>query len=466
MPISPTTITDLKKSTAQLDFLLSATNVKIKTLAPDARFCAICQEPFDKSVWQKDNTDTPVNRPVKLECGHVFGIQCLAHLVFTSDFSNRCPLCRAKVMPDSFGRNPSGQSWKAAVPLLRILMMFGGDAATFDRRKALDVLVNGLEREGLTGPVPGKHMHRIMVLYEEFLNQFCDAPQPMDRLAASEARELELIELLRQRWELYQALEESHETEKRRRETVITELQGRLIAIDDDRTEVIEELDRVRKEERAMFFELESLKESQEDAKREVIKKGPKAAVERLEETRKELNTCKKDLRDARNQVSELDKKLKESVVPLKGTGKELENVEIDLANSYSKTEKDERERKEWLQNLEIALFANTTLHPDKTLEPVKQDPATEKTQLSPSSFLLSILSNTTLDLAMIQLESSIFATATNKSIAVIGLSLMHCIIAAVIRGRPSRKSWTIFQAMFTLVTLTLLQRAGVIAPT
>ncbi|KAL9067801.1 MAG: hypothetical protein Q9161_006619 [Pseudevernia consocians] len=235
MPISSKTISELKNITAQFDFLFTASNVKIETIPNDHQLCVICQEPFNNNAWKFGDT---VNCPVKLECGHIFGIQCLAHLVFTSDFSNRCPLCRAQVISASFEGNPSGQSWKAAVPLLRILMIVGRDRATFAKKKALDVLQNRLEREGLVGLVGGKHVHRIMVLYEEFLNQFCDQPQPVedaDRLTAAEARVQELRDVISETQERRRQIDEAQaasarleEAARQEREKELKDVKGEL----------------------------------------------------------------------------------------------------------------------------------------------------------------------------------------------------------------------------------------------
>ncbi|CAF9926367.1 MAG: hypothetical protein ALECFALPRED_003428 [Alectoria fallacina] len=291
MPLSPTTITDLKTTTAHFDFLLSVPNIKIKHIPPAQRLCVICQEPFSSTPWYPGTT---VNRPVKLACGHVFGIQCLAHLVFTSDFSNRCPLCRAPLMPASFARNPSAQSWRAAVPLLRLAMMFGKDlAVVFSKDKALEVLQNGLEREGLrlTGPAAaGKHMHRLMILYEEFLTQFCVHPQPTttttttgdaDRLAGAEERVRELLDMMSETQEARRRLDEAREL-------------------------------RAQQEESAARSERE----------RELndVKRGLEEAEKQAKETREELLRCRKALERAENEGLEA----KEEVA---GAKKELEDA-------------------------------------------------------------------------------------------------------------------------------------------
>lgn len=445
MPISQSTLSDIKKTTAQFDFLLSAQNIKIKNLPHDAHFCVICQEPFDNSLWQQDS-DTPVNRPVKLECGHVFGIQCLAHLVFTSDFSNSCPLCRAKVMPDSFERNPSGQSWKAAVPLLRILMMLGGETTASEKKKALDLLVNGLEREGLTGPVPGKHMHRIMVLYEEFLNQFCDAPQPPDRLAASEARVRELGNLLIRSQELDRVIEESRDLEARRQESEISELKRRLSAICKDRAELIEELQKVRTEGRAMFFELKSLKEEQEKAKSKVIKK-PTGAEKGLKETQEELKTCKKDLEDSRNLVRELRKAVREAAVLLNEKEAMLGALAIDLFFASSNSQKEEE--------LKVAKkeLADATATIEEIQRQLKANMEASGKSVSYSWALITL--EATMIVVLVHFAGHLSERSVTST-SMIGLVLVQCIVA-YIRVESRSWVWSVLISVLSCVALGLV---------
>ncbi len=65
------------------------------------------------------------------------------------------------------------------------------------------MLQNGLEKEGLVVSASGKYMHRVMVLYEEFLNRFCDYSKPAAAAAADaggqQARIQELRDLVRER---------------------------------------------------------------------------------------------------------------------------------------------------------------------------------------------------------------------------------------------------------------------------
>ncbi|MCJ1460196.1 hypothetical protein MMC28_010575 [Mycoblastus sanguinarius] len=219
MPVSSNTLSDLKKTVARLDFLLTIPNIKIKKISTDGRDCSICQDPFHNNTWKAGET---ANRPVKLECGHMFGIQCLARLVFTSDFSNRCPLCRATIIPDSFEKNPSSRSWEVASPLLRLLTGLDRQI-TLVKAESINMLQRTQEK---WTSVEGKHMDRTMILYEEFLNQFCDHPAMGDgnnagRSLAAEVQARELRDLLRRDREFHTRTQDLNAQIAQNREVII-----------------------------------------------------------------------------------------------------------------------------------------------------------------------------------------------------------------------------------------------------
>ena len=324
--------------------------------------------------------------------------------------------------------------------------MFGGEAAAFDKKKALDVLMNGLERKELTGPVPGKHMHRTMVLYEEFLNQFCDAPQPPDRLAASEARVRELGNLLIRRGELDRVIEESRDLEARRQESEISELKGRLSAICKDRAEVIEELQKIRTEGRAMFFELKSLKEEREKAKSKVIKK-PTGAEKGLKETQEELKTCKKYLEDSRNLVWELRNAVREATVLLTERENKLGASAIDLFFASSNLQKEEE--------LKVAKkeLADATAKIEKIQRQSKGNMEASGKSVSYS------WAPATLEATMIVVLLHFAGHLPERSVtstSMIGLVLAQCIVA-YIRVESRSRVWSVLSSVLSWVTLGLV---------
>lgn len=185
-------------------------------------------------------------------------------------------------------------------------MMFGGgdDRKGFEKNMALDVLLNGLEKEGLTGPCKGKHMHRIMVLYEEFLGQFCDEPamDDADGLAAAEERVRALRNLLRDTQELSRMQEELQGSEARRLELAREEAER-------EARDVKEELRGIREELRESREALRDAEEELEEAK----KKG-RGAEKELEGVKKEMMEAeekeRKEWKEIAIQLEEINRKL------------------------------------------------------------------------------------------------------------------------------------------------------------
>lgn len=221
--------------------------------------------------------------------------------------------------------------------------MFGGgeERKGFEKNMALDVLLNGLEKEGLTGPSKGKHMHRIMVLYEEFLSQFCDQapPTPMgdaDRLAAAEERIRRLRDVLRDSQEVSRMREELRGSEARRLELA--------------RSEAERELRDVKEEVRGVREELRESREALQDAEdglEEARKKG-RGVEKELEGVKRELvdaeDKARKEWEEIENQLKEIDRKLQD------GFEEAEENVRKESDEVFEKAMKDFEKTKESLK--------------------------------------------------------------------------------------------------------------------
>ena len=166
--------------------------------------------------------------------------------------------------------------------------MFGGDdggsAGGFSKQKALGVLQNVLEKEGLlasgeagttttTPPAGGKHWHRVMVLYDEFLTQYCErAAGDVDRVAAAEARTDGILDLLAQREISLRRLEEARDAVTRAQDAARSEAETRARdaerALEEARRELAEvkgELEDVRGELRFVRGEWEEIEQALED---------------------------------------------------------------------------------------------------------------------------------------------------------------------------------------------------------
>lgn len=167
MALSPTTASELTRIVASVNVLLTLPDVKIRKIPADSTICSICHDPFAKDPWKMGET---VNSPVKVECGHIFGIQCLARLLYSDESSARCPLCRAKIVPKTVEENPSVLAWDLVTPVLRLLLGLGQDLAPVVKAQTLEILQTTLRSRDLKESVS---IDRIMIIYEELYTQFC-----------------------------------------------------------------------------------------------------------------------------------------------------------------------------------------------------------------------------------------------------------------------------------------------------
>ena len=71
-------------------------SVDMETLDKDDQNCSICRVEYSSSSSASDQQEDPVETPVRLPCGHVFGTQCLkAWLTHAAGAGNKtCPTCR------------------------------------------------------------------------------------------------------------------------------------------------------------------------------------------------------------------------------------------------------------------------------------------------------------------------------------------------------------------------------------
>lgn len=190
MSTFPTTISDLKKTTAYFAFLLTIANVPITELSPPERKCLTCRKPFQKTA-QNENEES-INAPIKLNCGHVSHIRCLARSVFAANFINTCPQCHNQIIPDSHADGISHRSWQVVAPLLELLMLLDRDLefSSIIKDEAVGFLRKGIERKE-AGFSQGMCAHRVLVLYEEFVCLFCDRPASVRDGGPLEAAERE-----------------------------------------------------------------------------------------------------------------------------------------------------------------------------------------------------------------------------------------------------------------------------------
>ena len=196
MSISSNTLSELRTTVTQVEFLLSVPDIRLKTLSSNIRTCSICQEPFDRTPRRVGET---ANWPVKISCGHVFGGQCLTRLVFCVDGEVRCPLCRAMF---DVGQRPSTRAWEAVFPILQAMTDTDRPVSDEAKTQVLEMLRRAQVQRR---PAGGMCMDRMMIIYEELLSRFSnlfpESPSPAtsdtDRLVAAEEQVQELFTELR-----------------------------------------------------------------------------------------------------------------------------------------------------------------------------------------------------------------------------------------------------------------------------
>ena len=124
-----------------------------------------------------------------------------------------------------YEQNPSNRAWEVATPLLRVLTGLERQLAGFVKEETLDLLNN---TQVDWTPMEGKHMSRTMIIYEEFMNRFCDHPSQAvnenDRALRAEQR----VEQLQERLALQIRLNELDAEAHRLRETA-TQSSERLV---------------------------------------------------------------------------------------------------------------------------------------------------------------------------------------------------------------------------------------------
>ena len=124
--------------------------------------CPVCKEPFKLTQTPEETID----QPVRLSCGHVFGIQCLARWMFSENFDGCCSYCRAIIMGPSQLRVPH-PAVTALLTSFEILCHFDGVLSTQSKAALMDVFEKSWELHWHDKP---QDALRLKMVWEELLN--------------------------------------------------------------------------------------------------------------------------------------------------------------------------------------------------------------------------------------------------------------------------------------------------------
>ena len=181
---------ELCEGSSHFKYLATVPYVKDNDPALRDDDCPICLEPF--RLWQR-NTETE-NRPVRLSCGHCYGLQCLARWMFSGDSNGCCCLCLRRIVVDP----PRPQIWHpvlaGAITNLESLCLFQGQIDPEKKAELLRIFEMSLNLywvdQSLCPELADRG--RLVMLWEEALESMCNrfsepvpvpalAPQPDER---------------------------------------------------------------------------------------------------------------------------------------------------------------------------------------------------------------------------------------------------------------------------------------------
>lgn len=150
---------------SQFDFLETIPYVEELRQTDDSN-CFICSEPYSM-LHREWNIKGTHDFPVRLPCGHVVGLQCLAYWMLSSGISNRCGICRA-IIPLR-PHNEGDIYGSAAVNSLRLIISLNVDMSRSIREEVRLALIHLLAIDPQLRFSELKRK-RAMMLFEDFLD--------------------------------------------------------------------------------------------------------------------------------------------------------------------------------------------------------------------------------------------------------------------------------------------------------
>ncbi|KAL6720031.1 hypothetical protein ACLMJK_001952 [Lecanora helva] len=295
------TVSELKRTVARFDLLLNAPDVTMIDTTPDQSICSICQELFQE---RSENVEEVVDRPVRLTCGHTFGLKCKLHpgkesmprqtwglWDCSSELTFRTTLSGAMLISDGYEHVPGKRSLEITRAVMTTLTHLTYSPEVSLKQECLDWLRDAL-RDWMF--VEGEDVNRILILGEEFIDYFC-RPEAYgtnlyNRAVAAEQQSLELRRLLAEMWSRQARLNEfldslSRETENlRETQKEVDAMREEVAAIHAELTTCEQELAACRDGSQQARAELRESRNSEKDLKRQLA-----AAIDSLQQTQVDL---------------------------------------------------------------------------------------------------------------------------------------------------------------------------------
>ena len=157
--------------------------------------CAICKAPFGYPREPENIMD----RPVRLSCGHVFGLQCLAKWMLSPKYDAHCSYCRIIVV-DPTRLKTQHRILTANLTYFEIVCLFEGQISADRETALLRIFGNSLKWDWADEAQPAElqNYNRLMMLWDEFLNSVHDdapAPEPQQEPDVRAPRLNQLMQL-------------------------------------------------------------------------------------------------------------------------------------------------------------------------------------------------------------------------------------------------------------------------------